>query len=877
MPAKRRSNAACPGFASSLDYAVPIPVNDSETGSAPLLVGSSAPAPIRSEPSAQARRGRPELLRWAPHASAFLIAVFSLLLPLRWSGLWAPYELETAEFSRRIAVTLHGAEQLALPGANNAVPSLSELGRGQLPFSAVALGFQCFGLRDWAGRLPLALWGLIGIAATFVLVARLYDRVAAAYASVALASMPLYFLQSRTLLGDIVPLGSVAVATCGLALAIFQPELTSRRARAGWVGLALVGLVTGFASRGVLLGVACPALGVGLGWLIWRCTGRRQRDRFASTLGWLALGLGLLALGAGAWALRSGSPDAYLELLGAALNPPGKLPTHDQVLHQLGFGLFPWSAIAPFALAVALGTDNEAGPESALSVCLVSVFAVAFALHGLCAPTIAALPFVATFTLAALIGVAFRRIESGAQGTRLVALGAAALLIVFAWDLRSYPEESLLPFVLADATFPESFSASAKHWVDYGALPCLVVLALALGDLPRATQPRPFAAFGEYTRWLSALAARGRGRVLAALAGITLLLGVLPVLRFLASRGMQINLLDRLGTLSRPLGYAFLIVPAFLVTPLVSGLLRDLSQLLLQGLDRLPIPRARLGVLSLAGFGLALSLGYYPALAAQLSPRDVFEAFRHRHQPGEALAVLGPASRVAPYYAGAAVETPSSPSAGFDWLVEAKGQRRWLVLGSKELPQLNSLFRQHSEPRANLPILDAASSEVLLAVNELAPGEHNDNPLDAWISSERPTPERPLDVDLSGQLRCIGWALTDPEGRQVAQVRTGRRYDFRIYWEVLDTLSSNWRTFIHIDGKGRRFNGDHDTLEGKYPFKYWQKGDFLTDVYHFELEPHFAGATYQVYFGLFVGDRRLSVRTGKHTEDRIIAGSLVVD
>jgi hypothetical protein len=547
------------------------------------------------------------------------------------------------------------------------------------------------------------------------------------------------------------------------------------------------------------------------------------------------------------------------------------------VLHQLGFGLLPWSAVAPFALAVVLGPDNEAGPQSALGLCLVSVFAVAFALHGLSAPSVGALPFVATFTLAALIGMAFRRIETGAQGTRLVALGAAALLIVFIWDLRSSPEESLLPFVLSDATFPESFVEGAKSWLKYAALPCLVLLAVALGDLPRATQQRPFQAVGEYLPWLRALGARGQGRLIWLLGAVTLLLGALPVLRFLASRGVQIGLLDRLGVLSRPLGYAFLLVPGFVIAPLVIGLLRDLFNVFLQGLERLPMPRARLGVLSLAGFGLALSLGYYPALAAQLSPRDVFEAFRQRSQPGEPLAVLGPASKVAPYYAGVATEMPSSARAGFDWLLAAKGQRRWLVVGAKELAQLNSLYRQRSEPRANLPILDATSSEVLLAVSELAPGEHNDNPLDAWVARERPDPERPLDVDLSGQLRCIGWALTDPEGRRVAQVRTGQRYDFRIYWEVLEPVSSNWKTFIHIDGKGRRFNGDHDTLEGKYPFKYWQKGDFVTDVYHFQLEPHFAGATYQVYFGLFIGDRRLSVRSGKHTEDRIIAGNLVVD
>jgi 4-amino-4-deoxy-L-arabinose transferase-like glycosyltransferase len=841
------------------------------------MVESSAPAPTHSEPSAATGGGSSVWLRWAPQLSALSIALCSLLLPLRWSGLWAPYELETAGLSRRIAVALHGSAQLALPGASNTVPSLSELGRGQLPFSSVALGFQCFGLHDWAGRLPLALWGLLGIGATFLLVSRLYDRVAAAYASVALASMPLYFLQARTLLGDIVPLASVALTTCALALALFQPGTSSRRARAGWLGLTLLGLGAGFASRGVLLGVTVPLLGVGLGWLTWRCTGRRSRDSFAEVLGWLSLALGALGLGLGLWVLFRGTPESYLELLGASLRQPSKLPTHDQVLHQLGFGLFPWSAVAPFALAVVLGPDNEAGSQSALGVCLVSVFAVALALQGLSGPYIGTLPFVATFTLAALIGMAFRRIETGAHGTRLLALGTAALLIVFVWDLRSWPEESLLPFVLPDASFPESFTSSAKAWMKYGALPCLAVLAVALGELPRAPERRRFELLPEYTRWLRSWSSRWHGTLGWLLLGLTVLLGVLPVLRFIESRGVQISLLDRLGVWSRPLGYAYLIVPAFVIAPLAVWLVRDLFGVFLRGLELLPLPRARLGVISLAGFGLLLSLGYYPALAAQVSPRDVFEAFRHRSQPGEALAVLGQASQVAPYYAGAPVETPSSPRAGFDWLLGAQGQRRWLVISAKDLGQLNSLFRQRTQPPANLPILDASSSEVLLATNELAPGERNENPLESWLSQQRPEPERPLDVDLSGQLRCLGWAVTDSEGRRVAHVTTGQRYDFRIYWEVLEPISSNWRTFIHIDGKGRRFNGDHDTLEGKYPFKYWQKGDFVTDVYQFQLEPHFAGATYQVYFGLFINDRRLSVRSGKHTEDRIVAGNLIVE
>jgi hypothetical protein len=84
------------------------------------------------------------------------------------------------------------------------------------------------------------------------------------------------------------------------------------------------------------------------------------------------------------------------------------------------------------------------------------------------------------------------------------------------------------------------------------------------------------------------------------------------------------------------------------------------------------------------------------------------------------------------------------------------------------------------------------------------------------------------------------------------------------------------KTFIHIDQNRRRFNGDHDTLEGKYPFRYWQKGDFVMDVYPMEFEAHFAGATYDVYFGLFSGDKRMAVKHGKHVDNRIAGGQLVI-
>src|SRR5258708_7295527 len=143
--------------------------------------------------------------KWLPLgiAAAVPLAMFFVLPPLSKNGLWDPYELNVADLSRRVALNLLGAGQLALEGGDNSLPHLNDLGRPQLPFTSIGLGFKLFGLHEWAGRLPLAIWGLLGVLATYAFVARLFDRRTGVYAAVVLSTMPLYFVQARTMLGDI--------------------------------------------------------------------------------------------------------------------------------------------------------------------------------------------------------------------------------------------------------------------------------------------------------------------------------------------------------------------------------------------------------------------------------------------------------------------------------------------------------------------------------------------------------------------------------------------------------------------------------------------------------------------------------------------------
>ena len=283
-------------------------------------------------PAAQAAKPGPDWQRWL----ALAVAAAVLFPVLAKSGIWDPYELDAADLARRIALHVFHAHSLEVPGAINVMPTLTDLRMGELPFTSMAVGFKLFGLHDWAGRLPLALWGFAGVAVLYELLARVIDRRAGLYAAIALVTMPLYFMQARTMLGDIVTISALTMAFCGLAGAMLDA-----RGRLAWLGVGAVGLASGYLSRGILLGVAVPTLAIGLTWLALRASGvvdlgaaaapaqgkgayRRHPATAAwpgegeglveegDTVGAATLVLGLLALGLGLRALFSVTPETPL-------------------------------------------------------------------------------------------------------------------------------------------------------------------------------------------------------------------------------------------------------------------------------------------------------------------------------------------------------------------------------------------------------------------------------------------------------------------------------------------------------------------------------------------------------------------------------------
>jgi len=822
---------------------------------------------------------------------AVLVAAVSLFVPLSSSGIWDPPEREVAEFARRIALNLLGGQGLAVEGADNRVPTRSELGRGELPFTSIAVGFRAFGLHDWAGRLPLAIWGLAGLAATYVLVKRLADRRSACFAVLVLATTPLYFLHARTMLGDIVTMSSLAFALCGFGLAAFE-----RGACAGsrWLALGFggLGVLCALFTRGVLIGVALPAGSVGLTWLVLRSSRVVSRDRFGDAVGTLALGVGVVSAGLG-WRALLQAPEsggAFTLLLGSVVNRPRVLPTFDSVFLQLGHALFPWSAVLPVALGSllreppAIAADSAREREAALRVlCLVTPL-LALAAYGISAPTLGTMPFGAVAALAVAIALFVRDIERGASLPRALPMVVGALAILLLVDFRNFPEKALSAFCVSDAHFPDSYRVAASRWLGAGTLIFCGAFFFLLQERSSHHDVRFQAS--AYRVWPRALRELWAGNLLFSLVVFEAALVGLCALGLLSERVPAFRKFEALGTVPRSwASLAALGLPALLASPLLLMAIRDAFRTLFDpelGTSFGPRARVVAGGLSRAqaallvgvGFGSCLSLGYYPALAAQISPKQVFDAYRKQAQPGEALGMLGAGAASATYYAGRDVPAFDTAPRAFDWLM-ANEERRFLTIRASDLGALNALYRARHDPPRNLPVLASGSSEILLVSNQLGRA-HNDNPLAPYLPERAPQPTHVLNANLGDKLDVLGWDTLDLEGRAVDSVEAGRRYVFVIHYRVVQPLSGAWETFIHVDGFQRRFNGDHPTLAGKYPFNLWHVGDFISDRSEFTLEPNFGAGRYRVYFGLYSGNKRLEVRRGQAEENRLEAGFLDV-
>ncbi len=108
----------------------------------------------------------------------------------------------------------------------------------------------------------------------------------------------------------------------------------------------------------------------------------------------------------------------------------------------------------------------------------------------------------------------------------------------------------------------------------------------------------------------------------------------------------------------------------------------------------------------------------------------------------------------------------------------------------------------------------------------------------------------------------------------------GKAVTLSHYFRVEKPAPDGWRLFVHVDsvdsgGRRSHFTADHVPMAGKYPVPRWQAGEIIRDSHRVSLPPAWAGDKAQVLVGLWKGNARFSVQSGRQDgQNRIIAAEL---
>ncbi len=777
---------------------------------------------------------------------AWAIAVFAgaaalLLVRIGSVGIWDPWELETADAARRLAAGTEPQDQ-------------DQIG---LSVWLVSQGFRFFGVHEWSGRLPIALCGMLAVLVAFLLAGRDRGARAGLYAAVITGSTTLFLFNSRLMMGQAPAFAAQAGVALGAAGALFQNDESSAgkwRSTLGWIAVLVVSTVLAVQSRGALLCALPPLLAATAVALFSGYPARFRQDppRALAACTLSILTVGLLALVA-----RDilGDRAEYSPWLGGRAGA-GQPETFETTLEAVFHSFAPWSALLPLALGrMALPPTNAGERHCAFRAMLLLWIAGGYGAQTLYLARYGAeavfLPVVALAVAVALLMRDVEQSDRGYPAYAIVSLFFAALVIR---DYALYPDGPLAGMALGGLEVPEALNLK-REWATLIGL-VAVIAALGFGVRPGGGRPdlgAPYRLIKEQWRrgpsfkfWLIFLA---------------LLLVATTVLGVLAFAAPQ-----KIGMSTLATRWARRL--AFL--PLTAPIAIALAQLGLYAYGKLRGYRLLPVMLAGAIFALAAGQGYLPALAAHLSPREIYETYNIYADERDELAEYGVGVRAAAYYANGKVREIESHSELVAFLV--KPGKRWAALPADDLPAVNRLYRKRTGE--HLFVADARSARIVLATSRKIKGLKNQSFLAESVLKQPPSIQHPVRALLDDKIEFLGYDLDLPYGRYAG---AGDSFTITWYFRVLKAIAGNYKMFVHIDGRGLRINGDHDPLDGKYPLRLWDKGDVVVDRQTLKVPSHFRGGGYTIYMGFFSGNTRMKVNEGPaDNENRVNVGVLTV-
>jgi hypothetical protein len=342
---------------------------------------------------------------------------------------------------------------------------LADAARGELPRGLsllTALAFRALGVSALAARLPTALLGLLTVVLIHRVGRRLFGRGAGLAAALSALAAPAFLMQCRQLTSDMATFLALTASIGGLACTLSPGA--PRRLEVIDPVIGGLGLALGFWARGLVLGVVFPLAALALALLVAR--ERPTRVRLVLLAVTLA---GALAVVGVLWALLG------LDLSTMLVGPrrPTTPPTFEAPLRMLGYGLFPWVALVPLALADLVRSRTFAGQ-------LVAVVALlGYLLAALWPALVGPLRFPALPWLALAVGAWAARVYATGDGNGRWGLFAAGVIAVLVVDMAQEPGLLAFSHLEEGLAFPKQLSPGTPGRVVGAVLALLAFVSLS--------------------------------------------------------------------------------------------------------------------------------------------------------------------------------------------------------------------------------------------------------------------------------------------------------------------------------------------------------------------------------------------------------------
>lgn len=303
----------------------------------------------------------------------------------------------------------------------------------------VAASFRAFGFHEASARLPYVVMGFLLLLLIVGIARRLgQDRSLGDIAGLVLLTTPIFLLSARSL--------NSGLSASLFLVATLWPLVNSAERKPGARDLALfvLALVGGFLARGLSFPLIIT-LSTGAWFLVGRVDRARSLPFALVSLALLLLGVALVFLPEG-WTFFDHFRFMERPFLGGvkALDR-----NFDFFVSRVGFGMLPWAAFVPFALAYLImgtpgrGTDSPSYSDDkgqAVDVLIAVWFLIPFVVGMAMLPHFGHGSFIAYPILALAIARYLSAVaEDPALRGRFVAFLAFAILVIVATQIKSSP------------------------------------------------------------------------------------------------------------------------------------------------------------------------------------------------------------------------------------------------------------------------------------------------------------------------------------------------------------------------------------------------------------------------------------------------------